>query len=437
MADQARKLAAECLLRCEAGGYSNLVLRQALAKSELPRRDRAFCTALVLGTLSRIRLLDLVLQPYLKKDISKLDAEVRVLLRMGAYQLKYMNSVPKHAAVNEAVQLCRAFKKSSAAGMVNAVLRRAADTEQQPLLDKIKNPTKRLAVACSVDDSLAEAFVQLYAGDAEKHLMSFYEPAAVFARCNSLKTDCAALYAALRDENISAGDTALAGCIRLTGGFSGGCAPLADGRMRIQSLPAQLAAAAVGAKRGETVLDLCSAPGGKTLCLAQDMCNDGSITACELHEHRMALVLKQAELEGVSIINGICTDAAQFDTQQRYDRVLCDVPCSGYGEIASKPELRYRAPFFSEDLPALQYAILENGARLLKQGGTLVYSTCTLLPQENEQITARFLAEHPEFQLQQFDNCGYGSWLREGELRFDPCDFLNEGFYIACFRKVW
>ena len=219
MADQARKLAAECLLRCEAGGYSNLVLRQALAKSELPRRDRAFCTALVLGTLSRIRLLDLVLQPYLKKDISKLDAEVRVLLRMGAYQLKYMNSVPKHAAVNEAVQLCRAFKKSSAAGMVNAVLRRAADTEQQPLLDKIKSPVKRLAVACSVDDSLAEAFVQLYAGDAEKHLMSFYEPAAVFARCNSLKTDCVALCGALCDENISAEDTALAGCIRLQAVF--------------------------------------------------------------------------------------------------------------------------------------------------------------------------------------------------------------------------
>ncbi|MBQ9958917.1 MAG: class I SAM-dependent methyltransferase, partial [Oscillospiraceae bacterium] len=243
--------------------------------------------------------------------------------------------------------------------------------------------------------------------------------------------------AALQGENITAEQTALPGCLCLAEGFSGACAPLADGRMRIQSLPAQLAAAAVGARAGERVLDLCSAPGGKTLCLAQDMENRGHITACELHEHRLKLVLQQAALEGVDIITGVCGDASQFQSDTLFDRVLCDVPCSGYGELASKPELRYRPPSFSAELPALQYAILENGARLLKAGGTLVYSTCTLLPQENEQIISRFLAEHPEFSLQAFDNCGCGSWLREGELRVDPCDFLNEGFYIASLRKVW
>ncbi|MBQ4094408.1 MAG: 16S rRNA (cytosine(967)-C(5))-methyltransferase RsmB, partial [Oscillospiraceae bacterium] len=378
MADAARKLAAECLLRCEAGGYSNLVLRQMLGKSELPRRDRAFCTALVLGTLSRVRTLDALLQPYLKKPVARLDGEVRVLLRMGAYQLKYMRGVPQHAAVNESVQLCRALKKSSAAGMVNAVLRRTAEADAEAVLAAIKDPVQRLAVSCSVEDALAAQFLSLYGERAEAVLQSFFAPAAIYARCNTLKCSEDALCAALQGANITAEQTALPGCLRLAEGFSGACAPLADGRMRIQSLPAQLAAFAVGARAGERVLDLCSAPGGKTLCLAQDMENRGHITACELHEHRLKLVLQQAALEGVDIITGVCGDAAQFQSDTLFDRVLCDVPCSGYGELASKPELRYRPPSFSAELPALQYAILENGARLLKAGGTLVYSTCTL-----------------------------------------------------------
>lgn len=431
-----RKKAVECLIRCERGGYSNLVLMQELASGGFDARDRAFCTALVYGTLSRRLTIDRFLENYVNTPLSRLDEEVLEILRAGVYQLFWMDSVPARAAVNESVELCREFRKTSASGLVNAVLRRCSSADITEAFSGIEERTEYLAVRYSINPELAKILSEQYGEQTEKVLEAMSGRSGLYLRINSLMTDERSAAEALREEGIETEPSGLANCLRAVSGFSGRSELMDRGAVRVQGLPEQFAASCLEAEAGSKVLDMCSAPGGKTMCIAQDMKNEGSITALDVSESRLELVRKLAEKEKVNIVETLCCDASVYDSSAVYDRILCDVPCSGYGEIPSKPELRYKDPEISADLPELQYRILCNASRMLAPSGRIVYSTCTILERENRSVVNRFLRDNPGFGLYVPGHLPGGAEEIDGMISFTPGHGGPEGFFIAVLCQL-
>ncbi len=432
----ARKKAVDCLIRCERGGYSNLVLLQELASGGFDARDRAFCTALVYGTLSRRITIDRLLERYVSVPLSRLDGEVLQILRSGVYQLFWMDSVPARAAVNESVALCRQFRKSSACGLVNAVLRKCSDADISEAFSGISERPELLSVRYSMDPELAGMLDGQYEDRTEEMLEAMFTGSGLYLRVNSLLTDEASAADSLKADGIETEPTGLANCLKVISGFSGRSETMERGEARIQSLPAQFSASCVGAEPGMKVLDMCSAPGGKTMCIAQDMRDTGSVTALDLSENRLELVRKLARREKIHIVETLCGDASVYDSSAVYDRILCDVPCSGYGEIASKPELRYKAPGVSEDLPELQYRILCNAAEMIAPDGRIVYSTCTLLERENQSVIKRFLGEYPGFRLAVPERLPSCAEVSGDMISFIPGSSSSEGFFVAVLCQM-
>ncbi len=205
-----------------------------------------------------------------------------------------------------------------------------------------------------------------------------------------------------------------------------------NGMFHVQDLSSQLCCAILAPQAGETVLDLCAAPGGKSFTIAERMENTGRVLAFDLHEHRAELIRSGAQRLGLTCIEARTGDASGFDPEMpQADRILCDVPCSGLGVIRRKPEIKYKPLSEFAALPELQYAILENAARYLKTGGTLVYSTCTILKAENEDVVKRFLASHPEFELVPLTEFGFSEGCATFSVLYDNCD----GFFAARMRK--
>ena len=210
----------------------------------------------------------------------------------------------------------------------------------------------------------------------------------------------------------------------------------ADGLFHVQDLSSQLCCRVLSPEKGETVIDVCSAPGGKTMTLAQMMENEGRIISCDIHEHKLRLINDTAERLGITIVETLLRDATDKNAVLPVaDKILCDVPCSGFGVTGKKPEIRYKDEKEISSLPALQYEILENSCRYLKKGGKLVYSTCTLLPEENALICKKFLERHNDFRAVHIDDEIKG--VRDGEgLSILPSDYDCDGFFIAAFERI-
>ncbi len=435
MSVSASSLAVRCLIGVEKGGYSNLILKEQTRGRELERRDLLFATALFYGTLERKLTLDFILSKFIKGSLKKLDTEVLCILRSGLYSALYMDSVPVYAAINESVNLCPVFKKTSAKGLVNAVLRKAAEFRLSAI-DEMPNIRERLSVKYSLCRELVDMLLERFGGGAEEVMASFFEKSVTAVRVNTLKTDVKTAITALNEEGVTAAECGVKDALVIEAGDWLSSTLFKSGAIRSQGLPAQCASAALGAKSGERVLDMCAAPGGKTLTTAQIMKNNGEIVALDIYESRVKLITEQAALEGVTIVSARVADATLFRDDKPFDRVLCDVPCSAYGEIASKPELRYKAPPTDGELTKLQASILENGARLTKKGGRLVYSTCTLRKEENEEIAEAFLQSNPDFHAVKssipaefIENDGKFAY-------FLPKSRNNEGFFIATFERI-
>ena len=434
--DTARALAVRLLMRSEESGYSNLLLKNALEKETLSDQDRRFVSALVYGTLEKQRLLDALLDLFLKKPVLRLDAPVRAILRSGLYQCRWMEKVPSYAAISAAVEMTRRFGKASAAGMVNAVLRKAEKAAMSDLV--FTQERQRLAVLYSVSDPIAEMLTQAYPGQAEEILSAFETPVQPVLRVNTLRCKADRLCNILRQEGIEAEATVLPDAVRLpNGGDLAHTRAFAEGLFHVQGLASQLAALAVQAVPGQKIVDLCAAPGGKSLTLAQQMQDRGTLLCGELQSARVSLIEQQLRRCGVHCATVRCADATVYDgALADADAVLCDVPCSGTGTLAKKPDIRLKDLNAARtELTKTQRDILETASRYVRPGGRLVYSTCSLDPAENGQIVSTFLSDHPAFVPQSFDTAGLPTLADGIGVTIFPQRGLNDGFYIAVFGR--
>ena len=431
-----RRLAVKALIHQEQAGYSNLVLDAELKKCAPPldSRDAAFAARIFYTTLERLPLLDYLLNQFTKKPVAKLDAPVRAVLRAGLAQARYMN-VPLPAAVNESVKLTRALGKSSAAGMVNAVLRRAAASSVCE--DDFTDPLERLATYYCLSRPVAELFYAQFGEEAFSLAASFYNKPRTTIRVNTLCTSDAALTALLQSE----GHTVMPAPLphALTVEFSGSPAASAafqKGLFHVQGLASQFAALCVDAQPGQQVLDLCAAPGGKSLTLAEAMQNKGQLVSGEFVPARVPLLQKAFDRCGITCAVAVENDAALHNTDwPRFDRVLCDVPCSGLGVIAKKPDIRYKDLDEIENLLATQQKILQNGADSLAENGRLVYSTCTVNVQENQAQVQKFLSANPDFRVVTPEITLSGVDVTPLGTVFLPHKTETDGFFAAILER--
>lgn len=419
-----RQAAFRILRKCEsAEQYSNLALDTALERGEFSASDRGLLTTLVYGTIERQLTLDHFIAALASRDADGIDPDTRTLLRLGLYQLIYLDRVPDHAAVNETVSL--APKRTRA--FVNAILRAFLRANKSiPMPSRESAPVDYLSVRYSFHPAICRIFCDAFGIDRTEALLdAFCRRAPLTLRTNTLRITRDALMEQLTDAGYSpsatpeseSGILLESAPVTALPGFDTGC-------FFVQDEASQLCVEALDAFPGATVLDACACPGSKAFGTAIDMQNKGRLIACDLHANKLSLVRSGAERLGISILETEARDARAYrkDWEALFDRVLCDVPCSGFGVFAKKPELRYKDPQRSEALPDIQLAILENAAQYVKVGGRLVYSTCTLLSQENGENVARFLSVHPDFSL-----------LRERTL-FPDTDG-TDGFYFAVLAR--
>ena len=407
------------------GGYSNLVLERLMRNNELSGQERAFCTALFYGVVERRITLDWVLGRYSRQPVEKLSPAVRDILRMAVYQLLYMPSVPESAAVNEAVKETRQMKVASAAGYVNGVLRSFLRDGKKLALPR--DPLAALSVQYSVPQALISLWQRSYGVAAATAILEgCATPAPLFLRVNPLKTTADALITQLAQQSIPAEKTPVENALRLTGaGDVTRLSAFREGLFHVQDLSSQQCAAALAVRPGHRVLDVCSAPGGKSFTLAEMMQNTGSLLAMDLYPNRLKLVEDGAARLGLTCLQVRPGDARIFDKSLgTFDRILCDVVCSGYGVIRRKPEIRYKDPAECDALPQTQLAILAASARYLTPGGRLVYSTCTLNPAENEGVVQQFLRETPGYAL-----CGQ-------PVTTLPRQTAGDGFFYAVLERT-
>lgn len=423
----ARELAFDVLKRCEKNQqYSNLALDAAFKRSDLEENDRALATALVYGVLERKLTLDHQLSSLSARPLDEISPDVRMLLRLGLYQLAYLDRVPDHAAVNEAVSM--AGKR--AGGFVNAILRAFIRNGK-----RILEPDERtvglaacLSVRYSVGEPLCRRLLDAFGQErCESILSAFSVQPPLTLRVNTLKTDRDTLLTRLRADGLQAEPSETCStAIRIRGNAPVTSLPgFSEGLFFVQDEASQLCVEALDARPNLKILDTCACPGSKSFGIAIDMENRGSLISCDLHASKLSLVKTGAERLGISILQTLERDARKEAPEWigAFDRILCDVPCSGFGVLAKKPELRYKDPAESEALPAIQQSILEASAPLLRVGGRLVYSTCTILPEENGENLESFLTSHPEF-----------SCL--SARTFYPDTESTDGFFVAVLEKA-
>ncbi|MBR2742838.1 MAG: 16S rRNA (cytosine(967)-C(5))-methyltransferase RsmB [Clostridia bacterium] len=426
---------------CE-GAYSNLGLRALLNKYDPAPDDRALASELVYGVIQNYRLLDAYIAAFSKTPPEKLQRRALIILRIAFYQLLFLDRIPESAAVNEAVKSARRTLNAGAAGYVNAVLRAyLRDKSFKPNLPD--DTTERLALEYSLPEWMARHFIKSYGDDAGARIIrAVNDRPKIYIRRNAYRASEEELSRALSDEGASIeASPALNGAYVFSGkGDPTRYRAFSRGMFFFQDITSQLAAHAAGAREGGTVIDMCAAPGAKSFAAAQYMNNKGTIFAFDIHENRVGLIKDAAERLGIDIIKPAPRDAAEFDAElcETADAVIADVPCSGLGTIAKKPDIRLKSEKELFSLPETQNKILKNASKYVKPGGTLVYSTCTLNPAENEDVVSAFLREHKDFSAVSPEFPGVPKELtirRGGTVTFLPDGNFGDGFFIAKLVK--
>ncbi len=441
----AREAAFEVLYRVETdASYSNLTLDKVQKENNLQGRDASFCTALVYGVLERQLTLDFIIRQYSSLRLKKIEPKALIILRMGVYQLLYMDSVHSGAAVNESVNMAKKLKLHKASGFINGLLRSFVRADYAYKMPDEKDKVKFLSVKYSCPEDIVKLWLSSYPeNEVEEMLKSFMGRPELSVRINTLKTTKEKLVAELKalgvkTENSPYSENAL--LISSTGSVEG-LMPFKEGKMYVQDISSVICSELVNPKAGEKIADVCAAPGSKSFSMALLADNKAKLCSFDLYPHKVELIKKSASRLGLTSINANVRDALSevADLKEQYDAVLCDAPCSGLGVIGRKPEIRNRAIEDVNSLPELQYRILSNSAKLVKKGGRLFYSTCTLNPHENNEIADKFLAEHSDFEalpLNISENITKGIEESVNQLTLFPHINGTDGFFISAFKKV-
>ncbi|WP_425456457.1 16S rRNA (cytosine(967)-C(5))-methyltransferase RsmB [Cohnella pontilimi] len=447
-----REAALEVLLRVEEqGAYSGLALHGVLTDTELSRPDKALATELAYGTIQRLNSIDYVLSARVKGWPRKVEPWVRCLLRLSYYQLRWLERIPAHAAVDEAVRIAKKRGHAGISGLVNGVLRGIVREGAAVAVPTGLPAAERISLAHSHPLWLVERWIAAYGEPtAEAMCEANNEPPHASVRVNRLRTTREKLLSEMEEAGLNASISSLSAdaVVAVKAGSLAETPWFREGLLTVQDESSMLVAAAADPKPGMTVLDCCAAPGGKSTHLAEIMQNRGRVIANDVHPHKRALIDNQKERLGLEIVETMISDALALPDllpPQSMDVVLLDAPCSGFGVIRRKPEIKWNKT--EQDiagLAELQGRLLRSAAALVKPGGTLVYSTCTIAPEENEQSVRRFLAEFPEFSLNPEWPAEVLRPLRErgvvngsfsGMVQLLPHHFGSDGFFIARMRR--
>ena len=435
----ARKTALDALIACrKQAAWSNGVLKDYIARDRLDRRDAALATRLCYGVLQHRGMLDFFLQQLLTGKVKDLHPVVRDILHMGLYQIYELDKIPESAAVNESVDLVKKYCRSQcfAPGLVNAVLRNAVRTKgtlQQPttLEDRYSHPQKLIDLLGS------------YVGKErlEPMLAANNDTPQTVVQVNTLRTTTEELIAKLKDEDVAAlPHPWMSDCLVLSNtGSLEKLQAFKDGLFYVQDAASKLAVQCAGIRAGDAtrVLDCCAAPGGKTFAAAIMMENKGHIRSCDIHRHKTTLIQHGADRLGLDCVLVREQDATENHAGwlEKMDVVLADVPCSGYGIIRKKPDIRYKDPDDMARLPHLQLKILDKQAEYVKLGGVLLYSTCTLVRGENEAVVEAFLRHRSDFELEPLELPKVFPKNTTGMLTLVPGEYDTDGFFIAKLRR--
>ncbi len=416
-----RHIAAVALMKVtEEGAYSNLLLNSLLKEKRLEGADKALCTAIFYGTLDRLVTVDFYLKKLIKTPLKKLKPYTLAVLRTAVCQIKYMSKIPDSAAVNEAVKLIKSSKEGFNASFVNGVLRNLIRTD---ITLPTGNSIYDISVGYSCPDWIVSVLLRDYGPEFTKaFLENALLPPPIFARVNTLKTTADELIKDLEENGVKAeklSDTVLV--LDLSGSVEE-LTSYKEGLFFVQDLSCQQAIEMLGINEDSRVLDLCAAPGGKSFNAAI-RAKKGRVVSCDLYEQRAGLIEKGADRLGLSNLTARTADGAVFDPELGlFDRIICDVPCSGLGVIRRKPDIKYKPQTSFEELISIQRDIISNAANYLEKGGKLLYSTCTLNRSENRENVDAFLASHPDYSLL----C---------DKTFSPDLNNTDGFYAAIIQR--
>lgn len=432
----ARETALNALIACrKSGAWPNGALKEYIARDRLSPRDAALATRLCYGVLQNRNKLDFYLKQLLTGRLKDLHPVVRDILHLGLYQIYELDKVPESAAVNESVTLAKKYCKNPKAGaLVNAVLRKAATkgTLQEPVsyADRYSHP----------DELISLLKANLPKGKLEPMLIADNAAPRTVVQVNALRISAEELAERLNREHVSARPHEwMPDCLVLSGTGSLEQLPaFREGLFYVQDPAAKLSVLCAGLpETGGNALDCCAAPGGKSFAAAIAMGDKGSIVSCDIYPHKTALIENGAARLGLTNITARQQDASQVVPEWvgAMDTVIADVPCSGLGIIRKKPDIRYKNLKELEDLPALQLKILETQASYVKPGGTLLYSTCTVLKRENEDVVSAFLAAHGEFTTEPLPLPDVFPKNETGMLTLIPGEYDTDGFFICRLRR--
>ena len=430
-----RETALRVLVNCRTrGAWADAALQAQISRDGLSRPDAALCSRIVYGVLQNQLLLDFYLGAYCSQKPDHLQPPLLEILRIGAYQILFLDKVPDSAAVNTSVELAKKARRGQAAGLVNAVLRKISQNKDHlpPIPDR--DEISYLSVRYSHPRWLVKRLLGLLGrAETEELLAVNNSPAPITAQVNTLRSTPEQVAADLAAAGVRAEET-LPGCLTLSGtGDLEGLESFRAGNFYIQDPAARLAVTAAGLNPGNKVLDVCAAPGGKSFAAAMDMGDRGHILSCDLHENKLKRIREGAARLGITCLETAAADGRNFrpEWEAAFDAVLVDAPCSGLGIIRKKPDVRYKKLDSLFAMPVIQRAILDNAARYVRPGGTLLYSTCTILPEENQEITDGFLAEHPDFSMTPFVLPLESVGACDGHLTLWPHRHGTDGFYIC------
>ena len=433
----ARETALNALIACrKEGAWSNGVLKEYLLRDRLDRREAALATRLCYGVLQNRNKLDFYLKQLLTGKLQDLHPAVRDILHLGLYQLYEMDKIPESAAVNESVSLAKIYcKNPKASSLVNGVLRNAVRTK-----GKMKEPTSYADRYSHPDELISLLKGNLPKGKLEPKLIANNASPDTVVQVNTLRYTAAKLVEILEQEGVSAQPHGwMSDCLVLSGtGNLEKLASFREGLFYVQDPAAKLSVLCARLPQEDIrVLDCCSAPGGKSFAASIALGGRGQITSCDVHAHKTGLIENGAARLGLTNIMARQQDATVrvAEWEEAMDVVIADVPCSGLGIIRKKPDIRYKDLKETEALPALQLAILENQAAYVKKGGVLIYSTCTVLKRENEDVVSAFLAKHADFALEPLELPEVFPKNESGMLTLIPGDYDTDGFFISRLRR--